>query len=264
MQVYLDALRHVLENGRLQKNRTGVDTIGVFGYQMRFNLRDDFPILTTKEVHWKSIVYELLWFLRGETNLKYLHDHGTKIWDAWADENGELGPIYGKQWVDWEAPDGRRINQIARAIESLRVNPTSRQIVVSAWNPADVEYMKLPPCHFSFQLRVIGNELNCHMIMRSTDIFLGLTFNLSGYALLTNMIAQVLGLKPGDLVISFGDFHIYVNHIEQVKLQITRKPLPSPKLELNPKIKDIFEFKFEDIRLVDYKFHEKIKAPVAV
>jgi thymidylate synthase len=264
MRQYLELLRYVLEHGKLRKNRTGIDTIGIFGYQMRFNLEEGFPLLTTKKLHFKSIAYELLWFLRGESNIKFLKDNGVTIWDEWADENGELGPVYGVQWRSWKANDGRIIDQIAEAIHDIQHNPYSRRIIVSAWNVGDLPYMKLPPCHILFQFYVDEDRLSCQLYQRSADVFLGVPFNIASYALLIHMIAQVTGLKPGEFIHTLGDTHLYVNHLEQAKLQLTREPKKLPTLWLNPEIKNIFDFTYEDIKVLNYDPHPHIKADVAV
>jgi thymidylate synthase len=260
---YLDLLRDILANGVAREDRTGTGTIGVFGRQIRFDLSQGFPLLTTKKVHFKSILIELLWFLKGDTNIKYLKDHGVKIWDEWADENGDLGPVYGKQWRSWAAPDGRSIDQMAALIENLKVNPYSRRHVISAWNPAEVEDMALPPCHCLFQFFVADGKLSCQLYQRSADVFLGVPFNIASYALLTHMVAQAVGLEVGDFVHSFGDVHIYSNHLEQVKTQLTRTPFAFPTLTLAPKT-DLFGFEPGDISLENYQSHEALKAPVAV
>ena len=243
MQQYLDLLRHIRANGVMKEDRTGTGTQSVFGYQMRFNLADGFPLLTTKKVHLKSIIYELLWFLAGDTNVKYLQDHGVTIWDEWADENGNLGPVYGYQWRNWPAPDGRVIDQISMVIDTIKRNPDSRRMLVTAWNPADVEKMALPPCHCLFQFYVAGGKLSCQLYQRSADVFLGVPFNIASYALLTLMIAQVTGLEPGEFVHTTGDTHLYRNHFEQVALQLSREPRPLPVMKLNPDVKSIFDFK---------------------
>lgn len=264
MQQYLDLLQHILDNGTEKSDRTGTGTISCFGYQMRFDLSKGFPLVTTKKLHLKSIIYELLWFLRGETNIKYLKEHGVSIWDEWADENGELGPVYGKQWRSWEGADGQVIDQISDAIKQIKNNPDSRRIIVSAWNVADLPKMALMPCHTLFQFYVADRKLSCQLYQRSADVFLGVPFNIASYALLTMMMAQVCDLAPGDFVHTFGDVHIYSNHIEQVKLQLSRKPYPLPTMKLNPAVKNIFDFKFEDFTLENYQHHPAIKAPVAV
>lgn len=264
MRQYLDLLDYVLRNGVRKSNRTGVDTLSVFGYQMRFNLQDGFPLLTTKKLHWKSIVYELLWFLRGDSNIKYLHDHGVTIWDEWADENGDLGPIYGVQWRKWKASDGGTFDQIAEVVEEIRRNPNSRRLIVSAWNVGELPYMKLPPCHILFQFYVANGRLFCQLYQRSADVFLGVPFNIASYALLTHMVAHVTGLEVGEFIHTLGDTHLYVNHIEQAKLQLTREPRPLPTIKLNSEVKSIFDFKYEDIELLNYNPHPHIKADVAV
>ncbi len=264
MQQYHDLLRHILENGTDKKDRTGTGTRSVFGYQMRFDLQKGFPLVTTKKVHLKSIIYELLWFLRGETNIAYLKEHGVSIWDEWADENGELGPVYGKQWRNWEGKDGVVIDQVTDLIKQIKTNPDSRRLIISAWNVADLPKMALMPCHNMFQFYVADGKLSCQLYQRSADVFLGVPFNIASYALLTMMIAQVCDLEPGDFVHTFGDVHIYSNHMEQVNLQLSRSPFPLPLMKLNPAVKDIFNFKFEDFTLENYQCHPAIKAPVAV
>jgi thymidylate synthase len=261
---YLDLLRRVLEDGKPKADRTGTGTFSVFGAQMRFPLKNGFPLVTTKKVHLKSIVHELLWFLRGDTNVKYLKERGVTIWDEWADELGDLGRIYGAQWCDWRASDGRSINQIERVIEQIKKNPDSRRHIVTAWNPGELELMALPPCHSLFQFYVCDGELSCQLYQRSADLFLGVPFNIASYALLTLMVAQVCGLKPGDFVHAFGDVHLYANHVEQAKLQLSREPRPLPQMKLNPAVKNIDGFKFEDFELVGYNPHPAIKAPIAV
>lgn len=264
MQTYLKLLSHVLENGVDRGDRTGTGTRGVFGYQMRFDLEKGFPLLTTKKLHLKSIIHELLWFLMGETNIAYLKENGVRIWDEWADENGNLGPVYGSQWRSWPAPNGESIDQIERLIDGLKNNPNSRRHIVTAWNPAEIENMALPPCHCLFQFFVADGKLSCQLYQRSADIFLGVPFNIASYSLLTHMVAQVVGLKPGEFVHSFGDAHIYHNHFEQARLQLTRTPRPLPKLVMNPARKSIFDFKFEDFSFEGYDPHPTIKAPIAV
>ncbi|MCX7987701.1 MAG: thymidylate synthase [Bacteroidales bacterium] len=264
MKQYLDLLRHVLENGVRKQDRTGVGTLSVFGYQTRYNLQDGFPLLTTKKLHVRSIIYELLWFLRGETNIKYLHDNKVTIWDEWADANGELGPIYGYQWRSWPTPDGQHIDQISELIEQIKKNPDSRRLIVSAWNVADLPKMALPPCHILFQFYVAEGKLSCQLYQRSADIFLGVPFNIASYALLTHMIAQVCDLQVGEFIHTLGDAHIYLNHLEQVRIQLSREPRKLPQLKLNPKVKSIFEFQFEDIEIIGYDPHPHIKADVAV
>ena len=266
MKQYLDLLRYVMDHGKLRSDRTGTGTYSVFGAQARFDLREGFPLLTTKKVHFRSIAYELLWFLQGNTNVRWLQEHKVSIWDEWADANGELGPVYGAQWVRWEGPDGSAVNQIANVVEEIKKNPTSRRLIVSAWNPADVPQMKLPPCHALFQFYVDpeAGELSCQLYQRSADIFLGVPFNIASYAMLTMMVAQVTGLKPGEFVHTFGDLHLYTNHIEQAKLQLSREPKKLPTLKINPDVKDIFGFRFEDFSVEGYDPHPAIKAPVAV
>jgi thymidylate synthase len=261
---YLDLLRHVLEHGKPKADRTGTGTYSVFGAQARFDLRKNFPLLTTKKVHTKSIIYELLWFLRGDTNVKYLNEYGVTIWNEWADKDGNLGRIYGAQWCDWRTSDGRSINQIDQVIEQIKKNPDSRRHIVTAWNPGELELMALPPCHALFQFYVSDGELSCQLYQRSADIFLGVPFNIASYALLTLMVAQVCGLKPGDFIHTFGDLHLYSNHVEQAKLQLSREPRPLPQMKLNPAVKNIDDFKFEDFELVNYDPHPAIKAPIAV
>jgi thymidylate synthase len=264
MQQYHDLMRHVLENGHDKSDRTGTGTRSVFGWQMRFDLGKGFPVMTTKKLHLKSIIHELLWFLQGDTNIRYLHDNGVRIWDEWADENGDLGPVYGKQWRRWEAADGRLIDQIAQLLHGLKHNPDSRRHIVSAWNPGDVDRMALPPCHCLFQFYVAGGRLSCQLYQRSADIFLGVPFNIASYALLTMMLAQVCGYRPGEFVHTFGDAHLYTNHFEQARLQLNREPRPLPTMWINPEIKDLFAFRFEDFRLDGYDPHPHIAAPVAV
>tara|TARA_R110002096_G_scaffold70208_4_gene168410 strand:- start:1042 stop:1845 length:804 start_codon:yes stop_codon:yes gene_type:complete len=267
MKVYLDLLEHVLENGKARDDRTGTGTIGVFGAQARFDLRESFPCLTTKKVHLRSIIHELLWFLNGDTNIKYLNDNGVSIWDEWADENGDLGPVYGKQWRSWAVGDGTEtIDQLARVVDSIRNNPTSRRHIVSAWNPADVEEMALPPCHTMFQFYVdtTAGELSCQLYQRSADLFLGVPFNIGSYALLTMMMAQVCDLKPGDFVHTFGDLHLYQNHLEQTREQLSREPRELPQMKINPKVKEIDGFCYEDFELVGYDPLPSIKAPIAI
>ncbi|MGO8836438.1 MAG: thymidylate synthase [Limisphaerales bacterium] len=261
---YLDLLRHVLEHGKPKADRTGTGTYSVFGAQARFDLRKNFPLLTTKKVHTKSVIYELLWFLRGDTNVKYLNEHGVTIWDEWADKDGSLGRVYGAQWCDWRASDGRSINQIDQVIAQIKKNPDSRRHIVSAWNAGEIDQMALAPCHTLFQFYVMDGELSCQLYQRSADIFLGVPFNLASYALLTLMMAQVCGLKPGDFIHTFGDLHLYQNHLEQAKLQLSREPRPLPLIKLNPAVKNIADFKFDDFELVGYDPHPAIKAPIAV
>ena len=257
-------MRHVLDNGITKTDRTGTGTTSVFGYQMRFNLEEGFPMVTTKKIHLRSVIHELLWFLRGDTNIAYLKENGVSIWDEWADENGNLGPVYGYQWRNWPTPDKGHIDQISDLIQMIKKNPDSRRLIVSAWNVADVPKMKLPPCHTLFQFYVADGKLSCQLYQRSADIFLGVPFNIASYALLTLMVAQVCDLKPGEFVHTFGDAHLYLNHIEQTKLQLSRTPRPLPTMKLNPEVKDIFGFKFEDFTLENYDPHPHIKAPVAI
>ena len=264
MQQYLDLVRKIREEGSYKADRTGTGTYSLFGHQMRFNLEDGFPLLTTKKLHLKSIIHELLWFLAGDTNIKYLQDNGVRIWDEWADENGDLGPVYGYQWRSWPAPNGGQIDQITNLINQIKNNPDSRRHIVTAWNPAEVDNMALPPCHCLFQFYVADGRLSCRLYQRSADVFLGVPFNISSYALLTMMIAQVCDLKPGDFVHSFGDVHLYANHVEQSDLQLTRTPGSLPSMKINPDVKDIFGFKFEDFELTDYNPAPHIAAPVAV
>ncbi len=264
MQAYLDLLRHIKTHGTIKGDRTGTGTISTFGYQMRFDLNQGFPLLTTKKLHLRSIIYELLWFLRGETNIQYLHDHKVTIWDEWADANGELGPIYGYQWRSWPTPDGGHIDQITQLIEQIRNNPNSRRLIVSAWNVAEIDKMALPPCHSLFQFYVADGKLSCQLYQRSADVFLGVPFNIASYALLTMMIAQVTGLTPGDFVHTLGDAHIYLNHQEQVEEQLSRTPRPLPTMKLNPEVKSIFDFQYEDFTLEGYDPYPTIKAPIAV
>jgi thymidylate synthase len=269
MRQYLDLLRLVLEHGTPKSDRTGTGTRSIFGHQMRFDLREGFPLVTTKKLHTKSIIYELLWFLRGETNVAWLREHGVSIWDEWADEQGELGPVYGYQWRSWPAPDGRRIDQIRDVIERIRTTPDSRRLIVSAWNVGELEMMALPPCHVLFQFYVAPDaegvqRLSCQMYQRSADVFLGVPFNIASYALLTLMVAQVTGLAPGELIHTFGDAHLYNNHLEQARLQLSREPRPLPQMKLNPDVRSIFDFRFEDFWLENYHPHPHIPAPVAV
>jgi thymidylate synthase len=264
MKQYLDLLDHILTHGTRKDDRTGTGTLSVFGYQMRFDLSEGFPLVTTKKLHLRSIIYELLWFLRGDTNIRYLNENRVTIWDEWADENGDLGHIYGYQWRSWPAADGSSIDQIAGVIESIKTNPDSRRHLVSAWNVGDLQNMALPPCHILFQFYVTNGELSCQMYQRSADVFLGVPFNIASYALLLTMMAQVTGLKPGTFVHTFGDAHIYLNHIDQAKLQLTRTPHPLPKLELNRNITSIFDFSFEDVQLTNYTAHPHIKADISV
>jgi thymidylate synthase len=261
---YLDLLRHVLEHGRLKTDRTGTGTYSVFGAQARFSLAPGFPLLTTKKVHLKSIIYELLWFLRGDTNTKYLHEHGVTIWDEWADKDGSLGRVYGAQWCDWRAPDGRSINQIDQVIDQIRKQPDSRRLIVSAWNVGELDQMALAPCHALFQFFVQEGELNCQLYQRSADLFLGVPFNIASYALLTMMVAQVCKLKPGTFVHTFGDLHLYANHLDQARLQLTRQTRPLPQMKLNPAVKNIHDFQYSDFEITGYDPHPGIKAPIAV
>jgi thymidylate synthase len=264
MRQYLDLLQYILDHGARKDDRTGTGTLSVFGYQMRFDLQDGFPLLTTKKLHLKSIIYELLWFLRGETNIRYLQDHGVHIWDEWADEKGELGPVYGSQWRAWHTADGRTVDQIAQVVEQIKRNPNSRRLIVSAWNPGEVDSMALPPCHALFQFYVADGRLSCQLYQRSADVFLGVPFNIASYALLTQMMAQVCALEPGEFVHTFGDVHLYRNHLEQAHLQLTRQPFPLPHIKLNPGVRSIFAFQFEDFELVNYQAHPHIKAEVSV
>ncbi|MBP6022423.1 thymidylate synthase [Ferruginibacter sp.] len=264
MQQYLDLVKHIIETGTDKSDRTGTGTRSVFGYQMRFDLQKGFPLVTTKKCHLKSIIYELLWFLQGNTNIGYLKEHNVKIWDEWADENGDLGPVYGKQWRSWAGTDGVEVDQVKDLIHQIKNNPDSRRMIISAWNVAELPKMKLMPCHCLFQFYVANGKLSCQLYQRSADVFLGVPFNIASYALLTMMIAQVCGLEPGEFVHSFGDVHLYSNHFEQADLQLTRTPFPLPTMKINPEVKDIFSFKFEDFELLNYQSHPAIKAPVAV
>ena len=264
MQQYLDLMRTVLEKGTEKRDRTGTGTLSIFGHQMRFDLAQGFPLVTTKKLHLKSIIYELLWFLRGDTNVRWLQEHGVSIWDEWANEAGELGPVYGSQWRSWPAPDGGTIDQIAAVVEQIRRNPESRRLIVSAWNPAEIDRMALPPCHCLFQFYVANGRLSCQLYQRSADIFLGVPFNIASYALLTMMVAQVTGLSSGEFVHTFGDAHLYLNHLEQAREQLARKPYPSAQMRINPEVHDIFAFRYEDFRLENYQAHPHIKARVAV
>ena len=264
MDAYLDLMRHILEHGAEKGDRTGTGTKSVFGYQMRFDLSKGFPMVTTKKLHLPSIVHELLWFLKGDTNVSYLQENGVRIWNEWADENGDLGPVYGKQWRKWETKDGRIIDQVKQAVESIKTNPNSRRIIVSAWNVGELEDMALMPCHAFFQFHVADGKLNCQLYQRSADVFLGVPFNIASYALLTHMMAQVCGLKAGDFVHTLGDAHLYNNHLEQARLQVSREPLPLPTLKLNPEIEDIDDFTYADVEVVGYNHHPHIKAPISV
>ncbi len=264
MRAYLDLMQHVLDHGTKKSDRTGTGTLSVFGYQMRFDLNNGFPLVTTKKCHMKSIIHELLWFLQGDTNIKYLKEHGVKIWDEWADPNGDLGPVYGKQWRSWSAPDGRVIDQIADVVAQIKANPDSRRLIVSAWNVGDIDKMVLAPCHTFFQFYVAEGKLSCQLYQRSADIFLGVPFNIASYALLTLMMAQVCDLEPGDFVHTFGDAHLYSNHLEQARLQLSREPRPLPIMLINPDISDIFAFTYDDFTLENYQPHDAIRAPVAV
>lgn len=264
MKPYLQLMQYVLDNGVRKDDRTGTGTLSIFGYQMRFDLAEGFPVVTTKKLHLRSIIHELLWFLQGSTNIQYLHDNRVTIWDEWADENGELGPVYGYQWRSWPAPDGRSIDQISQVIDQIKKNPDSRRHIVSAWNVADVDKMALPPCHTLFQFYVANGKLSCQLYQRSADIFLGVPFNIASYALLTMMVAQVTGYEPGEFVHTFGDAHLYLNHLEQARLQLSRKPFPLPVMKLNPAVTNIFDFRYDDFELVGYQSHPTIKAPIAV
>jgi thymidylate synthase len=264
MQQYLDLLQHILDKGVKKADRTGTGTISCFGYQMRFDLQEGFPLVTTKKLHLKSIIHELLWFLKGETNIEYLKQNGVSIWNEWADGNGELGPVYGKQWRSWEGANGETVDQVSQVIKQIKANPDSRRLIVSAWNVAELPKMALMPCHAFFQFYVAEGKLSCQLYQRSADVFLGVPFNIASYALLTMMVAQVCDLEPGEFIHTFGDVHIYSNHMEQVQLQLSRKPFPLPTMKLNPEVKNIFDFKFEDFTLENYQFHPPIKAPVAV
>lgn len=264
MQAYLDLMRHVREHGAKRGDRTGTGTLSVFGYQMRFDLSEGFPLLTTKKLHMRSIIHELLWFLKGDTNIGYLKENGVRIWDEWADADGNLGPVYGSQWRSWPSADGRQIDQIQQILDEIRSNPESRRLMVSAWNVGEIERMALPPCHALFQFYVADGKLSCQLYQRSADIFLGVPFNIASYALLTMMVAQVTGLEPGDFVHTLGDAHLYQNHLEQADLQLARETMPLPKMRLNPEVTDLFSFRYEDFELLDYEAHPHIKAPVAV
>ncbi len=264
MQQYLDLMRHVLEQGSEKQDRTGTGTLSVFGHQSRYDLADGFPLVTTKKLHLHSIIHELLWFLQGDTNIGYLKENNVRIWDEWADENGDLGPVYGSQWRSWRSADGQVVDQIHQLVENIRHNPDSRRLIVSAWNVAEIDKMALPPCHAFFQFYVADGRLSCQLYQRSADIFLGVPFNIASYALLLMMVAQVTGLKPGDFVHTLGDAHLYTNHLPQARLQLTRKPFPLPTMKINPEVTDLLAFRFEDFELKNYQFHEHIKAAVAV
>ncbi|MDX5348835.1 MAG: thymidylate synthase [Hymenobacteraceae bacterium] len=264
MKQYLDLVRHILDNGVRKEDRTGTGTISVFGYQMRYNLADGFPLVTTKKIHVKSVIHELLWFLKGDTNVRYLQENGVSIWNEWADENGDLGPVYGHQWRNWPTPDGGHIDQVKQVIEQLKNNPDSRRIIVSAWNVADINQMKLPPCHALFQFYVAEGKLSCQLYQRSADVFLGVPFNIASYALLTLMLAQVTGLEPGEFIHTLGDAHLYLNHLEQAELQLSREPRPLPEIKLNKNVTSLFDFKYDDFELLNYNPYPAIKAPVAV
>jgi thymidylate synthase len=264
MRQYLDMLQHILNQGQAKADRTGTGTLSVFGYQTRYNLQEGFPVLTTKKLHLKSIIYELLWILNGESNIASLQDHGVRIWNEWADDEGELGPVYGVQWRSWNAADGKTIDQISQVIEGIKGNPTSRRLIVSAWNVGELQAMALPPCHLLFQFYVADGKLSCQLYQRSADVFLGVPFNIASYSLLTMMVAQVCSLEPGEFVHTFGDLHLYNNHIEQTQLQLTRQPYPLPKMRINPEVTSIFDFHYEDFELVDYQAHPHIKAKVSV
>jgi thymidylate synthase len=264
MKQYLDLLQHILDHGVEKDDRTGTGTISVFGHQMRFDLQDGFPLLTTKKLHLKSIIYELLWFLAGDTNVRYLQEHGVRIWDEWADENGDLGPVYGGQWRSWRTANGQSVDQIAQVIQQIRTNPDSRRIIVNAWNVGEIEKMALPPCHVLFQFYVAGGRLSCQLYQRSADVFLGVPFNIASYALLTLMMARVTGLQAGEFVHTFGDVHLYKNHIQQARTQLARQPYPLPQMRINPQVKSIFDFHYDDFELLNYQAHPHIKAVVSV
>ncbi|HSH03834.1 MAG TPA: thymidylate synthase [Anaerolineae bacterium] len=264
MHTYLDLLRHIRDHGHRREDRTGVGTLSIFGHQMRFDLSTGFPLITTKKLHLRSIIHELLWFLQGDTNIAYLHHNKVTIWDEWADENGDLGPVYGHQWRSWPAPNGQTIDQISNLINDLKQRPFSRRHIVTAWNPADIPHMALPPCHCLFQFYVADNRLSCQLYQRSADVFLGVPFNIASYALLTHMIAHVTGYQPGEFIHTFGDAHLYLNHLDQAETQLSRQPKPLPRLELNPDIDNIFAFTYNDIKIHDYQYHPRIKAPIAV
>jgi thymidylate synthase len=264
MKQYLDLMQHVMDKGVTKMDRTGTGTLSIFGYQMRFNLSQGFPLLTTKKLHLKSVIYELLWMLRGDTNIRYLNQNGVSIWDEWADDAGNLGPVYGAQWRSWSEVDGKNVDQITSVIEGIKTNPNSRRHIVSAWNPAEIEEMALPPCHLLFQFYVVNGRLSCHLYQRSADLFLGVPFNIASYALLTMMVAQVTELEPGDFVHSFGDAHLYINHLDQARLQLKREPRPLPQMKLSPEVKTIFAFEYDDFVLRNYEPHPHIKASVSV
>lgn len=264
MRPYLDLLQHIMDQGARKQDRTGTGTLSIFGYQMRFDLASGFPLVTTKKLHLRSIIYELLWFLAGDTNIRYLNDHNVTIWDEWADENGSLGPVYGYQWRSWPAPDGRAIDQISQVIQEIQSNPDSRRLIVSAWNVADMDRMKLPPCHALFQFYVAKGRLSCQLYQRSADVFLGVPFNIASYALLTMMVAQVCHLEAGEFIHTLGDAHLYSNHLEQAAMQLARQPRPAPKMRLNPRVQSVFDFRYEDFHLENYDPHPHISAPVAV
>jgi thymidylate synthase len=264
MRQYLDLMRRVLDTGVRKTDRTGTGTLSIFGHQMRFDLADGFPLVTTKKIHLKSVIHELLWFIAGDTNIRYLKENGVRIWDEWADQNGDLGPVYGAQWRSWPAPDGGKIDQLRQVVEQIRSKPDSRRLIVSAWNPAEVDQMALPPCHCLFQFYVADGRLSCQLYQRSGDIFLGVPFNIASYALLTMMVAQVTGLKPGEFIHTFGDAHLYANHVEQARLQLQREPRPLPRLVLNPEVGSLFDFVYEDVTVVGYDPHPHIKAEVSV
>jgi thymidylate synthase len=264
MKQYLDLMRFVKENGVRKEDRTGVGTVSVFGYQMRFDLSEGFPVVTTKKLHLRSIIHELLWFLQGDTNIRYLNDNGVRIWNEWADESGELGPVYGYQWRSWPTPDGGFVDQMSQLVEQIRHKPDSRRLIVSAWNVADIEQMALPPCHCLFQFYTANGRLSCQLYQRSADIFLGVPFNIASYALLTMMVAQVTGYEPGEFIHTFGDAHLYLNHQEQAELQLSRQPCPLPRMRINPAVKNLYSFRYEDFELLGYEHHAHIKAPIAV
>ena len=264
MRQYLDLLQDILNNGIMKNDRTGTGTLSIFGYQTRYNLAEGFPLLTTKKMHTKSIIYELLWFLKGETNIRYLVEHNVRIWNEWADENGELGPVYGRQWRSWKTSEGQSVDQISNLIQQIQANPNSRRLIVSAWNVGEIQQMALPPCHALYQFYVVNGRLSCQLYQRSADVFLGVPFNIASYALFTLMVAQVCNLLPGDFIHTFGDVHLYLNHIDQARLQLTQNPFPPPVMKINPDVKDIFGFEYEDFELVGYQSHPHIKAEVSV